>query len=271
MKPGLLISLALVTCAAIVVGSFLGEMGRLRRNKGPSIPYHPGFYENSFTPAGFEEGDRELRRLHERFGEKYYSWHYEEWFIRDFFNDKRSGFFVDVGAWRYSLSSNTFFLENVLGWTGVAIDAQDEFRPDYERHRPGTKYFTYFVSDMSTGSRELFVADSNTATASGVREHLSNHDLEITKTVDVPEITLNDLLTRVGVAKIDLLTMDIELAEPAALRGFDIQRFAPELVCIEDHPQVREFIEHYFETNGYEKIALWSRIDSHNSYYRRRR
>ncbi len=32
--------------------------------------------------------------------------------------------------------------------------------------------------------------------------------------------------------------MDIELSEPKALAGFTIERFKPELVCIEAHPEV---------------------------------
>ena len=228
---------------------------------------HPGFYENTFRPVGFAAGNEELARLHRRFHEKYYSWHYEEWFIRDFFDDMRGGFFVDVGAWHYSRSSNTFLLEDALQWSGIAIDAQERFRAGYVDNRPRTKYFTYFVSDRVSGQQELFVPRANTAVASANKGHIARHQLEVTETIRVPEITLDALFDREGVKKIDFLSLDIELAEPAALRGFDIQRFAPRLVCVEDHPDVHEFIEDYFKKNGYAKIGLWSRIDSHNSYF----
>ena len=39
------------------------------------------------------------------------------------------------------------------------------------------------------------------------------------------------------------------------------------LVCIKDHPQFHEFIEDYFEKHEYAKLKLWSRSDSHNSYF----
>ena len=103
--------------------------------------------------------------------------------------------------------------------------------------------------------------------ASADKGHVDRQRFDITETIQVQEITLDALLDREGVKQIDFLSMDIELAEPAALRGFDIQRFAPKLVCIEDLPQVHEFIEDYFEKHGYAKLELWSRIDSHNSYY----
>ena len=228
---------------------------------------YPGHNENTFKPVNFAAGNAELERLHRRFREKHYSWHYEEWFIRDFFDDMRGGFFVDVGAWHYSASSNKFLLEVDFQWSGIAIDAQEMFRADYDEHRPRTKYFTYFVSDTSAGQTELFVSRANTAVARADKGHVDRERLEITETIQVQEITLDALLDREGVKQIDFLSMDIELAEPAALRGFDIQRFAPKLVCIEDLPQVHEFIEDYFEKHGYAKLKLWSRIDSHNSYY----
>ena len=234
-------------------------------------PGHPDFYEGTFKPVEFAAGNAELERLHRRFREKRYSWHYEEWYIRDFFDDMRGGFFVDVGAWHYSASSNTFLLEVDFQWSGIAIDVHEWFRADYEENRPHTKYFTYFVSDTSAGKMELFVPRANTAVTSANKRHIESKGLGITTTIQVQEITLDDLLDREGVKQIDFLSMDVELAEPAALRGFDIERFAPKLVCIEDHnPQVREFSEEYFEQHGYAKLELWSRIDSHNSYYARR-
>ena len=42
----------------------------------------------------------------------------------------------------------------------------------------------------------------------------------------VPTITLNDLLVRTGVPAIDFMTMDIELAEPKALAGFDLAKLS---------------------------------------------
>ena len=228
-------------------------------------PVHPNHYENKFKPVGFAAGNAELERLHDRFGEKYYSWHYEEWFIRDFFDDMRGGFFVDVGASHYSVSSNTFLLEADFEWSGIAIDAQERLRAGYNENRPRTKYFTYFVSDTSTGKTDLFVG--NTFVASANKGFVREIALEITETIQVQDITLDALLDREGVKQIDFLSMDIELAEPAALRGFDIRRFAPKLVCIEDILKNDEFVEDYFEKHGYAKLKLWSRIDSVNAYY----
>jgi len=61
--------------------------------------------------------------------------------------------------------------------------------------------------------------------------------------------------------------MDIEGSEPAALRGFDIERFKPELVCIEASKSIRTEIQAYFAAHGYERIDKYLAYDMVNWYY----
>jgi hypothetical protein len=61
--------------------------------------------------------------------------------------------------------------------------------------------------------------------------------------------------------------MDIELAEPAALRGFDLQKYKPELVVIEMHGEVKTEIEKYFLDRAYVAIEPYSQLDSLNDYF----
>ena len=61
--------------------------------------------------------------------------------------------------------------------------------------------------------------------------------------------------------------MDIELAEPDALAGFTIQRFAPRLVAVEAHPPIRQQILDYFTRQGYSLVGKYWRIDSENFWF----
>jgi hypothetical protein len=63
--------------------------------------------------------------------------------------------------------------------------------------------------------------------------------------------------------------MDIEGAEPLALAGFDIDRFRPELACIEAKPKNRELILKYFAEHGYQRIERYARYDKTNYYFAR--
>jgi len=82
-----------------------------------------------------------------------------------------------------------------------------------------------------------------------------------------PTITLTELLDKEGLRKIDFVSMDIELAEPKALAGFDIERFRPRLLCIESHVEVRQPILDYFAKHGYVVDGRYLRADVRNLWF----
>jgi len=212
------------------------------------------------------DGAAELQVLADRYGAGRYSRNAEEWAVRDFFQDKRDGVFLDVGANDYRRENNTYFLETTLGWHGLAIDAQAEYAAGYAKFRPRTKFFALFVSDVSGTTADLFVpGDADHLTASGSAAFAG--PAGSTSRRQVPTLTLTDLLLRERVDHVDFVSMDIELAEPKALAGFDIQRFQPALVCVEAHPQVRQAVLDYFERHAYVVVVKYLRLDTQNLYF----
>jgi FkbM family methyltransferase len=208
----------------------------------------------------------EVGRLRAAYGPVHYSENEEEWIIRDFFKDRREGFFVDVGANHYRENSNTFYLEERLGWSGVAIDPQAAFEADYKKYRPRTRFFPLFVSDVSNETAKLYTVDRNSSVVSTNRDFTQAFGKNV-KQIGAPTITLTDLLTHLQVAQIDLLSVDVELSEPKVLAGFDIDRFKPILVCIEAHPDVRQPILNYFAKHGYVAVGRYLRVDVQNLYF----
>src|SRR5688572_22041880 len=97
----------------------------------------------------------EMEYFRKRYGPDHYTEREEEWMIRDYFQDKRGGVFVDVGANHYRSMSKTYYLESRLGWSGIAIEPQREFEADYAKHRPRTKFFPFFVSNVSNATARL--------------------------------------------------------------------------------------------------------------------
>lgn len=186
---------------------------------------------------------------------KLYSQKDEELIIRDFFDDRKGGFFVDVGSFHWKDYSTTYFLEKHLGWSGIAIDAQPAFAEGYKQNRPNTKFFSYAVTDKSGDTVKLYLAlGASSLDPDWHKKFLKEEKDQEAKAVDVPTITLNDLLEQNGVAKIDFLSMDIEGAELPALAGFDIEKYRPELVCVEAGKERRPQLRAYFEQHGYERI-----------------
>lgn len=210
--------------------------------------------------------DDELRPLAKRFGERRDSRQAEEWMIRDYFADARDGVFADVGANHYRRDSNTYFLETQLGWSGVAVEPQVKFAADYAAHRPRTRFIPLFVSDRSNEKTVLYVP-SNDRIASTNLEFIAEEGGSDAMPVEVNTTTLDDVLTRAGLTKLDFLSIDVELHEPEVLRGFSLERWKPRLVCIESHFEVRQVIVDHFITRGYTIVAKYLRADSKNLWF----
>jgi FkbM family methyltransferase len=208
----------------------------------------------------------EARALLSKYGPEHNSYGPEEWIARDFFGDKRDGFFVDVGANHYKTTSNTYYLETSLHWSGIAIEPLTEFQADYAKFRPRTRFFPFFVSDISNQRAKMYVLEHSTQTSSGDKTFTEQPGKKLQE-MDVPTITLSDLLDSEKVQRVDYMSIDIELWEPKALAGFDIERFQPKLVCIEAHQQVRQQILDYFTRHHYMLVGKYLRADVTNLYF----
>jgi FkbM family methyltransferase len=209
----------------------------------------------------------EMAFFAKKYGPDHYTEREEEWMIRDYFQDRRDGVFVDVGANHYRSMSKTYYLESKLGWSGLAVEPQREFAAEYATHRPRTKFLPFFVSDVSNETARLYMVKNMSAIASGDPEFVKKLGGTPDEVREVPTITLTDMLVAEGITKIDFLSMDIEQHEPRALKGFDIARFKPSLVCIEALLPVRQQILDYFARHGYVVVGKYVWVDLENLYF----
>ena len=258
-------ALALLTLGAVLGVAIYIPLVRSSRNRDTAL----GQLRDRVIPMEnitLPPSDSEQTQLYKRYGPTKRSQEYEEWIVRDFFKDKRGGVFVDIGAADYREGSNTFVLETELDWSGIAVDAQDSYRANWERYRPRTRFAAMFVSDRTNDNARLFLSKAGGFVASSRREFTEGFGT-IAGSVDVPTITMNDLLDAAKVSTFDFLSLDIELAEPLSLAGFDIQRFAPTLVCVEAHTQVRQQILDYFAANHYVVVGKYLRVDPLNIWF----
>lgn len=238
----------------------------------PESPQLTPAEQESFQPraAYFEDIRPEFRpdldwreALSEPFASRDPQWSqgFEELVIRDFFQDREGGFFLDVGCYLPRDMSTTYYLEDQLGWTGIGVDAIGSYGKAWKKHRPNSTFMHRAVSDVDGETVTLHVAGPIASVQKGVVDQFSKDSVEI----EVPTITLNTLLEQHGIGKVDFLSMDIEGAEPAALRGFDIRRYKPDLCCIEFLE--KDFVMDYFTSNGYELLTKYQKIDKHNLYF----
>lgn len=197
---------------------------------------------------------------------KIYSQFDEEIVIRDFFQDRRDGFFLDVGCSLPRKNSTTFYLEERLGWKGIGVDALPGYAPLWAKVRPNSKFLNFLVIDEVKEQHTFYGADWP-----GVS---SVHKQQVEKMVgdrydeiQVPSITIDKLLEAAEVEKIDFLSMDIEGAQMQALAGFDINRWKPDLVCIEAYVPDRPEMLAWFADRGYERLDQYLKTDHINWYF----
>ena len=148
----------------------------------------------------------------------------------------------------------------------MAIEPQIKFAAGYKQYRPRTTFVPLFISDVSNRQATLYVTERTDLLASGSRDYAESFGEAVTPTTATTS-TLDDVLDRLGVTRIDFLSIDIELAEPQALAGFDIGRFAPRLAAIEAHAPVRQQILDYFARNGYVLLGKYWQADDSNFWF----
>lgn len=160
--------------------------------------------------------------------------------------DFDDGFFVEAGANDGLAQSNTYYFERLRGWSGLLIEAEPGLAAACRKNRrapvmnaalvaeeaPGATVQLYFAGLMSTIEGALGDA---AATARHVQAGLAVQPrIERGREVRVPARTLSSLLDEAKVTRrVDLLSLDVEGAEPGALRGIDYARHAPRFICVE--------------------------------------
>jgi FkbM family methyltransferase len=163
------------------------------------------------------------------------------------------GFFVEVGANDPHERSQTWHLEQV-GWTGILVEPQPDLA-DKLRAMRSAKVFAVACSSPDNAGRTLPL---------NVAGPLSSLDRERMapgaapeSVIEVPIRTLDSVLEEAGAPeRFDFLSVDVEGHEVEVLRGFDIARWRPRLILLEDH--VGDLTKHGFlKAAGYRLIRRY--------------
>jgi FkbM family methyltransferase len=156
--------------------------------------------------------------------------------VRAFLGDR--GFFVEVGANQpTTMWSQTWHLEQA-GWKGILVEPVEHLYQACVRDRPGARSVrAVCTSADKIGQLTLKIP---------LMEGIARTELAGTETgVDEPEadqyeeqvvqaLTLDQVLEQNGAPHPDFVSIDVEGTELDVLRGFDLARWQPRLLLIED-------------------------------------
>ena len=80
----------------------------------------------------------------------------QEEFVLDLLEDKKGGYYVELGAFHSKNGSNTNILENKFDWKGVSFEIKEEFRKEFNENRSNPcmgdaldfNYISYFEENL---------------------------------------------------------------------------------------------------------------------------
>jgi len=162
----------------------------------------------------------------------------EKELVRQYFQHAENGFFVEVGANEpTSIASQTWHLERI-GWTGILIEPIKELFQEIARKRPRSLAFNVACSSLDkVGHKVLkvpYVGDTTDTGKASLEVSIDHAEFARYRLEHVDVVTLDSILERADVKKIDLLSIDVEGTELDVLNGFSIEKYKPRLILVED-------------------------------------
>lgn len=179
-------------------------------------------------------------------------------YVMDFLNNKKNGYFVEIGVGTGKLISNTYLMEKHYEWTGLLCEANiynvrsiQEIRsapveccPIWSSTGEDLVFFNCEIQDLS-GVEQCF--NENVA-----RRKLQNK-------ITLKSISLNDALEKHHAPKeIDYISIDTEGSEYEIIKAFDFNKYKVSIWSVEHNtPWRNDGIEYLnsirsiMESNGY--------------------
>lgn len=227
-----------------------------------------------------------LTPIYNFFGKRSYSQSGEDVVVDAILNRKKSGYYIDIGAYHPKVFSNTYMFYK-RGWSGVCVDANPELSLMYHLVRPRDIFVNCGVADVSVRLAQKSCSDPTALRLRGPlpRDFVSKSapsyleyfvfDEEAANTFDkklakknikagrklikkmiLPMMEINRLLKSFvpEKQKIDLLSIDVEGMDERILRDLDFGRWRPEVIVCEDLNGGS--LKNFLEGKGYVLVGL---------------
>jgi len=171
-----------------------------------------------------------------RFGKRSYSQEGEDLILSRILDQKRCGFYVDVGAHHPHRFSNTYLFYR-QGWRGINIDAMPGSMKPFKRYRPRDVNLEVGVLDKR-GEMPFFIFNEPALNGFWPDEETAkakNPGYQIVDVKSIPVFPLSEILLEhlPEDQSIDFLTVDAEGRDYEVLSSNDWNAFSPNVVAVE--------------------------------------
>lgn len=191
--------------------------------------------------------------------------------LNQIFNNKRGGFFIELGANNGLFQSNTAFLEKEMGWKGILIEPSLKGYNQCKINRPNSISLNYAC--VSKDYKEDYIKgdfEDNNPMGS-----INGHRIGRKNLIKVKAITLEKILDEHCRTNIDFLSLDTEGYEFEILKGLNLNKYRPKILLIEVYTKDYNNIVNFLEVANYKlhsNFTNYNKIDkpgwdgTHNDY-----
>ena len=192
----------------------------------------------------------------------------DQWVEENIFKGLKEGVFVDVGAHDGKTFSNSLYFEEQHNWQGICIEPNPLVFPQLAACRRA--YCVNTGLGDKNDSLEFWKVNGYSEMLSGFGEFYNDEHIErIHREIDqyggsleklsIPVQTLSHLLKQYNFSKIDLLSIDVEGAELAVLKGIDFDKTSISVIVAEcNYEDEKLAVREYLEAKNYKYVKFIS-------------
>ena len=201
--------------------------------------------------------------------EKYLSQAGQDKIIKErFFKNKKTGFFIEIGAYDGIEGSNCYHFEKFLKWDGIAIEPSNIQFKKLKKNRK-CKLFNKAISDEIKEVEFIEVTEGLTQ-MSGINEKyykknfdfISNNEKSKIQNYNLKTITFEQVVSQ-GI-DIDYLSIDIEGGEMDLLKSINFNNNNIKIISIENNTPADLNFENFFKNK---KFIYFDRIGQDEIFY----
>lgn len=186
-----------------------------------------------------------------------YSQNYEDLEIEKILKNRKSGRYLEIGAYHPKRLSNTYrFYKN--GWTGVVIEPNPEIKGLFLKLRPKDQFLNIGISDKN-GSLDYyqFIIPALNTLSKKEAENNQKNGHKLLKIRNIPTRKIEDIVDE----NFDFISIDTEGFDAMILKGWPWSKFKPKVICVETD---KNTVNQILEEQGYLLVVR----NQFNSIYR---
>ena len=187
--------------------------------------------------------------------EKFFSQSGQDKIIKNyFFQNKKNGFFVEIGAYDGIEGSNCYHFEKYMNWQGIAIEPS-QIQYDKLKNNRTCKTINKAISNDKKDVEFLEVIEGLTQ-MSGINNNFFQRNINIitknsaskTKSFKIKTITFDQVISKNS--EIDYLSIDIEGGEMALLNSINFNDYEIKVISVENNiPEIQNFKNFFDDKN----------------------